>query len=264
MAAEAVESILRGEDHWAVLGLARERTAAAAVRHAFRRRALLVHPDKCSHANAERAFRALADAYEALAEPAAQARALARADGVVGAARHDTKRQRRGASPGREKPSRWRSWAEWERHLERREQLERDFKTAQSRRYIERAAERTLGRAERCVAELDERAGIADNPLTAFAGRVGAAGGGSSDGGTWGHDGFAELYPELHAEASRAEAAPPPASGAERLLELLLYLRETHCYCLFCASRYDSAEELESVCPGLLELAHEDCADDFD
>jgi len=42
----------------------------------------------------------------------------------------------------------------------------------------------------------------------------------------------------------------------DNLRDFLVYLREKHCYCYYCGSRYDSQEQLEEMCPGILEEDH--------
>ncbi|KAH9621399.1 hypothetical protein KSS87_006081 [Heliosperma pusillum] len=44
--------------------------------------------------------------------------------------------------------------------------------------------------------------------------------------------------------------------GPGDLLELLVKLREEHCYCLFCGCQYESAEALLGNCPGITEDDH--------
>ena len=76
----------------------------------------------------------------------------------------------------------------------------------------------------------------------------------ASDGGEEGGGEGGVAVPGSLAErcAAAADAAEP-----DRLVRLLLYLREVHLYCYFCASRFSSAEEIEACCPGVLESAHE-------
>ena len=52
-----------GDDPYAVLGLAPDADAAA-LRRAYRRLALRLHPDKCAEPNAREAFNAMAAAYK--------------------------------------------------------------------------------------------------------------------------------------------------------------------------------------------------------
>ncbi|KAL9237801.1 hypothetical protein vseg_012305 [Gypsophila vaccaria] len=42
----------------------------------------------------------------------------------------------------------------------------------------------------------------------------------------------------------------------EDLIEILVKLREEHCYCLFCGCQYESAEALLASCPGVTEDDH--------
>jgi len=43
---------------------------------------------------------------------------------------------------------------------------------------------------------------------------------------------------------------------SSRLLELLEYLRKTHNYCFYCGAIYDNTEQLNKMCPGLLNSDH--------
>jgi len=43
---------------------------------------------------------------------------------------------------------------------------------------------------------------------------------------------------------------------SEALLELLVYLRSTHNYCYYCGAIYDDADQLNRMCPGVLETDH--------
>ena len=62
-----LDEILRATSPHDVLGLpASSVTSPAAIRYAFRKRALCVHPDKCEDERAEAAFKILADALECL------------------------------------------------------------------------------------------------------------------------------------------------------------------------------------------------------
>ncbi|KXS18269.1 hypothetical protein M427DRAFT_54071 [Gonapodya prolifera JEL478] len=45
---------------------------------------------------------------------------------------------------------------------------------------------------------------------------------------------------------------------SEQLSELLGYLRTTHLYCLYCGTRFDSAEEMGAECPGESRDDHDD------
>lgn len=69
-----------------------------------------------------------------------------------------------------------------------------------------------------------------------------------ADGGA-GEDGEEQRQQEW--EAFHALPAP------ERLAQLLAYLREQHCYCLFCGCHYDSSSDMQQHCPGPSEADHE-------
>lgn len=129
-----------------------------------------------------------------------------------------------------------RSWEDWEAELERREEAERCFARLQSGKYASRTLQRTLRRVEAVAEELDERAGVEGHELLPGPGGADEAG-------------------------DEAGVARPPLTdeeSAERLLRLLLYLREAHCYCYYCVAAFGDAAELRRGCPGVLEEAHED------
>eukprot|EP01121_Diplochlamys_sp_Union-15-3_P018074 TRINITY_DN6502_c0_g1_i1.p1 TRINITY_DN6502_c0_g1~~TRINITY_DN6502_c0_g1_i1.p1 ORF type:complete len:253 (+),score=55.27 TRINITY_DN6502_c0_g1_i1:41-760(+) len=48
-----------------------------------------------------------------------------------------------------------------------------------------------------------------------------------------------------------------PEVRAKKLIDFLEYLRSTYKYCYFCGTKYDSQEELNEKCPGLLEDVHD-------
>ncbi|VIO99323.1 G-patch domain containing protein [Brugia malayi] len=54
----------------------------------------------------------------------------------------------------------------------------------------------------------------------------------------------------------------PENEITEWLMELTIYLRAAHCYCVWCGAQYDSNEELENNCPGRTREEHEDCDED--
>eukprot|EP00965_Chrysotila_dentata_P201992 6180863-Pleurochrysis_carterae.AAC.2 len=204
-------------DSFAALGLQPSPSiCTSSVRSAFRKRALVVHPDKCKHSLAEEAFRALVEAFESLHNPVNLRRAYderTKTDEKPPAkrARKQSSRAARTSEAGNNTARSW-SWAELERNLHRYEELEKRFKSSQSTKYAVRRAVSSLQQAQRVCADLDERAGIVQNPL-------------------------------LHAEAAtldvstQPEMAGPVAADPLHLLQLLLYLRETHLYCLFCGQR---------------------------
>eukprot|EP00966_Prymnesium_polylepis_P047913 1109453-Prymnesium_polylepis.1 len=68
-----VAGVLGAKDYYSVLGLSRKEidkaTPPAVFTAAYKRRALLVHPDKCSEAGAEDAFARVRQAMMVLADP---------------------------------------------------------------------------------------------------------------------------------------------------------------------------------------------------
>ena len=280
-AAALLESIIGAASSAAALGLPAAPTTPAEVRTAFRRRALRVHPDKCGNSLAAEAFRRLTDAYEELTARCATAAAQPGRSAVPHTAAPTKKRRQR-------------SWAEWEAELRRREAAERAFSQMLSSRFAQRHAARSLRKARGVCEELDERAGIVNNVLLPATSRAAAAAAAAAaaDGASRAkrpRRRFTEAQeepgerclpaPESLPRAARAAAAaaaavveeePAAAEDDPRLLvALLVHLRDTHQYCLFCATRFGSPEELERDCPGVLECDHEEeagggTADDFD
>ena len=277
-AAALLESIIGAASSAAALGLAAAPTTPTEVRTAFWRRALRVHPDKCGHSLATEAFRKLTDAYEELT-----ARCATSAQPGRSATPH---------TPAPTKKRRQRSWAEWEAELRRREAAERAFSQMLSSRFAQRHAARSLRKARGVCEELDERAGIVNNVLLPATSRAAAAAAAAAADGASRAKRPRRRFTEAQEEpgerclpatgslprAARAAAAaaavveeePAAAEDDPRLLvALLVHLRDTHQYCLFCATRFGSPEELERDCPGVLECDHEEeagggTADDFD
>jgi hypothetical protein len=235
-AAELIAAVIGASNHFEALGLSLgQPLSKAEVRSAFRRRALLVHPDKCSNERSAEAFRLLSDALEEVEDEPERARLAASAAADGGRAN----KRRRGHDSGAARSRQSRSWAEWERELRRREELERAFKSFNSARYATRGAARTLRRVEKLVFELDEKAGVARHPLVP-------------------PDPWA---PPDEADAAHGVLADPGSVAREtsrHLLELLVYLRAHYCYCAFCGVRYDDDDDLDRSCPGVTEEAHED------
>ena len=278
--AALLESIIGAASSAAALGLPAAPGTAAEVRTAFRRRALRVHPDKCGHSLAAEAFRRLTDAYEELTARCA----TASTQPGRSAAPH---------TPAPTKKRRQRSWAEWEAELRKREAAERAFSQMLSSRFAQRHAARSLRKARSVCEELDERAGIVNNGLLPAASRAAAAAAAAAasdrasrakrprrrfteeaqeEPGERCPPAAGSLPPAGRAAAAAAVVEEEPAAredDPQLLVALLVYLRDTHQYCLFCATRFGSPEELERDCPGVLECDHEEeagggTADDFD
>lgn len=74
------------------------------------------------------------------------------------------------------------------------------------------------------------------------------------------------LLSEIAALKTRKEVPPPmlfverelqPSQRAERLLELITYLRTKYSYCIYCGAQFSSNEELRLECPGPLLDDHD-------
>ncbi len=64
---------------------------------------------------------------------------------------------------------------------------------------------------------------------------------------------------EAPASAAEAEAEAEPESDEQvlaALLHLLARLRATHRYCIYCATRFASDDEMRAACPGALRADH--------
>lgn len=173
MATEAIGSILASADFFARLGLPRQKAAPADVRRIYRRRALLCHPDKCSHPSANEAFQLLSEAFECLHDEKAQDFYLRNT--IQQERRRENHKRRRnddssasskkraagGCASGAAWYQRARSWADIERELARREEAERiaraRFVASQSNKFNCREVERLLLRAQKICRTLDER-----------------------------------------------------------------------------------------------------------
>ena len=177
MAADVIGAILTSDDFFARLDLPRQKIAPVDVRKTYRRRALQCHPDKTDHPRANEAFQQLSEAFECLHDEKAQAAYLLaairqqqqqqqqqqqrdhkrrRSDDGGG-----SKKRRSGSTTGATWYQRARSWADIERELARREEVERAirarFVASQSSKFSCREAERLLLRAQKICRTLDER-----------------------------------------------------------------------------------------------------------
>lgn len=221
-AAELIAAILGACTHHDALCVGVD-ASPGDIRTAFRRRALKVHPDKCDDEHASIAFARLTDALENLQQqqPAPWRHRSQAAQGF--------KRKRRRTDSGTT-----RSWKEWERELDRREEQERCYHRLQSDRYAQRHAAGLLLKVCKVADELDERAGITENEL------------------------LPRTDDDDECPGSLVGASGDTAADTERLLDLLTYVRERHLYCYFCCTGYGSEEGLRRDCPGMLEEDHED------
>jgi len=61
--------------------------------------------------------------------------------------------------------------------------------------------------------------------------------------------------PEDEADVRKIFLQKPPT---EQLLQILLYLRPVHKYCLWCAIRFTDDEDMNKTCPGLLPQDHDE------
>lgn len=66
---KAVESVLGAPDYYSLFAVSRDSIDGEELRRSYRKLALLVHPDKNSGVNAEKAFKKLTRAYQVLTDP---------------------------------------------------------------------------------------------------------------------------------------------------------------------------------------------------
>jgi hypothetical protein len=293
---------------FAVLGLPERATPPSDVRAAFRRRSLLCHPDKCNLSGAQQAFQALAAAYECLHDPVVQHRML-RAATAAPVAQPYWKRAKRQTADKEPRCRSWAEVErELQRQEElQRTFLAAQRRRYSDRNAVHtlQRAERCTAELDERSGLMDNPLLSA----VASCGDVVKAPSRAPEvppAGRWDHDGCSEIHlkarrrrkfteegpmeaPEPSSRrrvafvaagagpsspTQEAPPAPPPQTvplldDSERLLHLLLYLRETHLYCLFCGRAFASREQLETHCPGALEEAHEQeggdcCFGDFD
>lgn len=97
-----------------------------------------------------------------------------------------------------------------------------------------------LAAALRSAKQLDAAAGVAHNPLVED------------------EEALAEEAKEAATSAPPQEklATPSEEQLRQRLQRLLDYLRDVHCYCLFCGCKYEDWDDLRSSCPGPSEEDH--------
>ena len=257
MAAEVISSIITsGAEFFARLGLPPQKTTPADVRRAYRRRALVCHPDKTDHPRANEAFQQLSEAFECLHDENKQATYVRTAmrqqeRQAHKRRRHDegegSKKRRAGASAAEATwYQRARSWADIERELARREEAERivreRFVADQSSKFNCRETERLLLRAQKICRTLDERksGGGADtevNPLWATLVEQEAAAAAISEDLPEGWEARqshnSTLY-YFHARTGQSSAVHP-VRIQRRLTEMLYWSKRCH-YDIFCLS----------------------------
>lgn len=207
------------------LGLREAATEPAEVRKAYRSIALRVHPDKNSDRRATEAFQLLSEAFDTLHSKSSQQAYLQRAQ--IGSRSKGKKEQKR----------KWyqrRSWEDIERHLRQREvaeaALRQSFVSSLRNKFHDRKARQQLAQAERTAYDLDEKAG------------------------------FDSDYAPGSSEDGASEVARPSSGEAvmTSLNEVLMYLRDAHCYCMYCGIKYVDGSDLDRNCPGFSEESHED------
>ena len=231
------------DDYFAILGLPRATTTPAAVRQAYRSRAVRCHPDKSAHASSTAAFQRLSAAFEALYDEASQRACLERPTTKAPAARAEDEERGRHATRKRRREQKTRSWADVEADLRRREAAEAAlrsaFVSAQRRAAASRDAARRLGRLRSIARNLDARAGVAFNArwgvsrTEAATGFPAAAAADRADRAR--RDGcptYGELRriadDQLAAEADDAGVAFAARAPEDQVADLVAYLAEAH------------------------------------
>jgi hypothetical protein len=173
--------------------------------------------------------------------------------------------------------------------------MQSGFKGARADAYAARKLRHAAARAAAACASLDERAGVAGNPLIDGVGGGGAGGGAGSggaagaaedeEGGEWellpgagccgvGGGGRAARLERGEEAAAEGEAGAGVGDGdgtaavtlgdlsvdevRARLAALVDYLRSRYFYCVFCGAEYEDEEDLARSCPGPGEEDHDD------
>ena len=160
---EIIGRILKARNHFEVMDIPVCPCAPAIVKKLYRKLALKVHPDKCSHADGERAFKRLSEAHEALSDERAQRDALgaardekmARDAAGVRQRRADTEAARREAERAREAEAAKRAFQQ-RQDDEKRRRDKADARAAKAEREERRKREAAEAEA-RAARERDAR-----------------------------------------------------------------------------------------------------------
>ena len=251
-----VEDVLTSASLFGVLGLPDEEISPDQVKKAYRKKALLVHPDKCKHKEAKAAFQRLSEAYEALSSATAQRRYLSFSG---------QKQQTKQKDQQRPKQQRRRWWEDvdfetFERRWRRREEAERTMRTSfvssMSQKFGKRRLTDQLVAIEQTTEQLDMGKSLLQSDL--WPPRVT----GEED-----TDDSLSFFAKSRSAPGVKDAYLPKSERAEledvqyvtgRFSDCNEYLRDEHSYCFFCGRAYESQTELNRLCPGATEQSHEE------
>lgn len=198
------------------------------VRKQYKKAALSVHPDKCDHLEATRAFQMITEAFEELYDPKRQK------SYVESLLTRDRPLKRR-------KKDQWMncSWKQFMQHLKNLEKEEahqqkmrQDFIRSQSQVFSQKHNERILLKCRRICFEMDERNGLEANPLL---------------------NKYTSVTPQWSVEIDLKCSSADIINGIE---EFLRYLRTQHVYCVFCGTFFEGYEDMSESCPGMYEEDH--------
>jgi hypothetical protein len=245
----SIAAVASAKSLFGVLGLPDEICSASDVKKAYRRLALEVHPDKCSHPDAKAAFQRLSEAYDSLNSETAQRRYLSFCSGNKEIKQQPRKNRRRW----------WEgtSFADFEKRWKQREEAEQSmrssFVSSMSQKFGKRKLTGQMVAIEKITEQLDENASIPRNEL--WPPRMEE------------NDEISSLPAESSRPTVMVDSYLPRSERPElddleyisqRFTDINDYLRDEHHYCFFCGSAHSSASDLQHLCPGLTEQCHEE------
>jgi len=186
-ASETIAAILANpSDYWACLNLPAQITAPVLIRKAYLRVALKTHPDKVDDPQANEAFQHLSEAFETLYDEVSQKEYLSSSSSSSSqssftdytectsssAKRRAAPQSKQWKKKPKKTPHEWtqKRWADVEREMRRREELERAFVAERSTANTDRKLRRLVARAQKICRSLDLREGCPleyANPLWA-------------------------------------------------------------------------------------------------
>jgi curved DNA-binding protein CbpA len=244
-----IDAVLSAKSFFGVLGLPNELCSVSNVKKAYRRLALLIHPDKCNHASAKAAFQRLSEAYDSLNSETAQRRYLSFSE---------TKHVE---PPKQKNRRRWwenTSFADFERRWKRREEADQamrsSFVSSMSQKFGQRKLVGQMIAIEKATEQLDGNASLSRNelwpPLTPDeeADTVSFLPGGSKP----------TAMKDSYLPRSERPELEDTEYVSQRFADTMGYLRDEHHYCFWCGSAYSCDTELQRVCPGITEQCHEE------
>jgi len=138
------------------------------------------------------------------------------------------------------------------------------FQSRMSDKYTEKSAERDLRTAQKACLQLDQQQGLGEPGESFFWPESFLP---SFDLEDEEEEGLPDSNPNVtcaYLDSDEDEVEEPPApdvnsllSDAEKLEVVTRYMRNTYKYCIWCGTKFDSTDDLNSNCPGNSANAHD-------